>query len=181
MAPGSEPAAQRVFVALWPPDDVRDKLARVVQDVAAQFPAARAMQTRNLHLTLAFVGSLAATRVPEVADAIASVPVAPFDWRMDRIGAFARARVVWAGGDASEPLSDLARRIRALLDRLQVRYDPKPFAAHVTLLRDVAQVPMDPTSIALPIDWHVTRATLVQSVPGEGGPVYRPLLPRSPI
>lgn len=180
MTSGAEPATQRVFAALWPTDDVRDKLARVVHDIAARFPAARAMQTRNLHLTLAFVGSLASTRVPELADAIASVPVAPFDWRLDRIGAFARARVVWAGGDASDPLSDLARRIRALLDRLQVRYDPKPFAAHVTLLRDVARAPTQVTSIAMPIAWHVTRATLVQSVPGEGGPVYRPVLPHSP-
>ncbi len=104
------------------------------------------------------------------------MPCAPFDWTLDRLGAFARARVVWAGGEPSAPLADLAGRVRDLLDRMQIRYDTKPFAAHVTLLRDVARA--NTASMAIePIHWPVARATLVQSVSGAGGPVYRPISP----
>lgn len=47
----------RLFFALWPPDDLRQRL----DEQAHQFPVegrARRVPARNLHVTLAFIGEV---------------------------------------------------------------------------------------------------------------------------
>src|SRR5262249_11636453 len=104
MTSAGAPAKQRVFVALWPADDVRVRLDAIGQQLALRAPAARRMTAANLHLTLAFIGWLASERVAELATAIATISIEPFTWQVDHVGHFARAHVVWVGGAANAAL-----------------------------------------------------------------------------
>jgi 2'-5' RNA ligase len=144
----------RCFVALWPDDAARERLAAVGREQQRRFPHARAMRAENLHLTLAFIGELDAARAARVAAALDALPVAPFAWTLDAVGAFERARVLWAAGPDCAPLAALALRVRQLLDELCVPYDRKPFVAHVTLLRDLARGAPPRRS---PHRWYGTR------------------------
>ncbi|HEX7155695.1 MAG TPA: RNA 2',3'-cyclic phosphodiesterase [Burkholderiaceae bacterium] len=161
----------RCFVALWPDPRARAELDVLSHRLQEQHPRARRMRRENLHLTLAFIGELAEPSAQRVAAALAALQSTPFTWTLDEVGGFARARVVWAGGH--EPrLAGLARESRECLDRLEVAYDRKPFVAHVTLLRDVIDVPG--VARVAPIEWHVDRPVLVVSERGLRGAIrYR--------
>lgn len=165
----------RCFVALWPADETRGQLSALAAQLHAMQPRARRMRAENLHLTLAFIGELVDARIDEVAAAIRAVPSESFDWVLNRVGYFPRARVVWAGADDDPRLTALATGVRARLDDLRVDYDRKAFAPHVTLLRDAA--PRQWRTEIEPIGWPVVQPVLVLSLreQGTGAVVYRPL------
>lgn len=169
------PNTQRVFVALWPPAQVRAQLARLAASLVDRIQAGRLVPAGNLHLTLAFIGSLDEARVAELARHVEHCRCVPFVWRVDHMGAFRRARVLWAGGASVPALDHLVRDVRALLDRLDVAYDRKPFAPHVTLVRDASRLPEGFAAIDPPVNWTCERAVLVRSVETKGAPCYQPL------
>ena len=169
----------RCFVALQPDQGALQWLDRLAAEQHARIPAARRTRRENLHLTLAFIGALEADRAREVAARLATEACMPFDWSLDAVGAFGGARVLWAGG-ASPQLDALAARARRLLDELDVRYDRKPFVAHVTLLRNV---PRDAASHAAhrlepPILWHARAPVLLESRTDANGVRYLPVAPQ---
>lgn len=160
----------RCFVALWPDDAARERLAAVAREQQRRFPRARAMRPENLHLTLAFIGELDEARAAQVVAALDALPFEPFAWTLDDIGAFDRARVLWVAGPDCLPLTSLAQRVRSLLDELRVPYDRKPFVAHVTLLRDLTRddARRAAAPIAPPVVWRADPPQLLQSVQREG-------------
>ena len=130
------------------------------------------MQLRNLHLTLAFIGSIEAPAASGVARACDSLSIDSFDWLIDRLGWFPRARVMWAGGQVNRPLVSAVDRVRARLDELGVGYDRKAFVPHVTLFRDVRCFNRSgPLETALP--WHTAHVALYAAARDERGPLYR--------
>ncbi|MGH6612359.1 MAG: RNA 2',3'-cyclic phosphodiesterase, partial [Burkholderiaceae bacterium] len=114
----------------------------------------RATQIDSLHLTLAFIPSLADDAAVAVAGAVTRLRFKAFDWQLDTIGSFREARVVWAGSERNHnaALLRLAQRSRQILDRFDVDYDHKPLAPHVTLLRGVRR--FDEEAIARPLVWR---------------------------
>jgi 2'-5' RNA ligase len=173
----------RCFVALWPDRAVRARLAQLAAGQQARFASARAMRAENLHLTLAFIGAVDEATATAVATALRGIEVTPFDWRLDAIGAFEHARVLWAGGPRDCRLDGLAAAVRARLDALGVPYDRQPFTAHVTLLRDLPRAQAAAQRVELPselpiqppIIWPLARPLLLQSTTEQGRLRYRPL------
>jgi 2'-5' RNA ligase len=176
--PGREaaPPTIRCFVALQPDEAALERLDQLAREQHARFPSARRMRRENLHLTLAFIGALAADRAQQVAARLAAEPIAPFDWSVDSVGAFAGARVLWVGGTDAQ-LDALAARARGLLDELDVRFDRKPFVAHVTVLRNVPrEAARDVTQrIEPPILWHAAAPVLLESRTDSNGVHYEPV------
>jgi 2'-5' RNA ligase len=174
---GGSPESIRCFVALQPDEAARERLDRLAREEHARFPSARRMRRENLHLTLAFVGTLDALRARQLASALAAEPAAPFDWTLDAVGAFAAARVLWAGG-ADPRLDALAARVRALLEALDVRFDRRPFVAHVTLLREVPREAARNAARAIepPLPWHAGTPVLLESRTDPGGVRYLPVV-----
>lgn len=170
----------RCFVALQPDEAALERLDAVAREAHARFPSARRMRRENLHLTLAFIGALDADRARQVAARLAEEPPAPFEWTLDSIGAFAGARVLWAGGGDAQ-LEALATRARALLDELDVRFDRKPFVAHVTLLRDLPRDAAGEAArrIVPPIRWLAGAPVLLESRNDAGGVRYLPVTARA--
>jgi RNA 2',3'-cyclic 3'-phosphodiesterase len=175
-------ARLRCFVACWPDDATRNRLDQVARALLCRFAGARRMRPENLHLTLAFIGELAPAKAREVAAALPHVGSEPFEWRIDRIGRFERAHVVWAGGPEDTRLAHLAERVRSGLRTRQVAFDAKPFAAHVTLLRDLparaAADGVDTTESIEPLGWPIrTAQLLVSERDPQGASRYRALDP----
>ncbi len=134
------------------------------------------MRRANLHLTLAFIGEIDDAKARLVAARLAQHTWQPSLWRVDRIGVFDRARVLWAGSGDEPELAAIAARVRTLLDELQVRYDRKPFAPHVTLLRNLPRSASGTAEgIDPPVDWPVQRPVLLQSTHDETGTRYTAL------
>jgi len=168
--------ALRCFVALQPDQAALERLDRLADEQHARFPMARRMRRENLHLTLAFIGALQAERARQVAARLAIEEPSPFDWSLDELGAFAGARVLWVGG-AEAQLEALATRSRRLLDELGVRFDRKPFVAHVTLLRNLPREAAGDAARRLepPILWRAAAPVLLQSTTDADGLRYLPV------
>ena len=161
----------RCFLAAWPDAAARQRCGELTQALRPHADHGRVMRAENLHLTLAFIGDLADARGAEVATACAARPPTGCDWALTEIGFFARPRVLWAGGPLSAELEAIASSARALLDRMQVAYDRKPFVPHVTLLRDVRRFD-GPREIVPPIAWPIREVALFRSGRDETGARY---------
>lgn len=172
----------RCFVALWPDKATRDRLDELALHWQRRFPSARRMRQANLHLTLAFIGELEDDRARQVAWRLAQRSWQSGVWLVDRIGAFERARVLWAGSGDDPQLGSIAAAVRTLLDELQVRYDRKPFAPHATLLRNLPRAaagtaqPIEPA-----IEWLLQPPALLYSTHETDGTRYVALEPNAPI
>jgi 2'-5' RNA ligase len=170
----AQPApAARCFVALLPDAAARRRLDALARRLHSRHPGARRVPAANLHLTLAFIGALPATRAQEVSDSLATLAAPHGVWTVDRICGFARARVVWAGGEADPCLLALAQAVRDRLQGLGVSFDRAEFAAHVTLLRGIGAWPQEALARAIP--WPLSPPVLMVSTRAAGGRLrYRP-------
>ena len=161
----------RCFVAAWPDEPTRLALALLSNDVRQRIEHRRAARADDLHLTLAFIGDLAEEVAFDLADSVAKLRFKPFAWQLDTLGFFEEAGVVWVGpaDKTVSPLAELAERARALLDQMNVAYDRKPLAPHVTLLRGVKRFAAERVA---PILWRIESIALYRSAPARQASRY---------
>jgi 2'-5' RNA ligase len=162
----------RCFIAAWPSDDTRSALHRLIVGLKDRVPHGRAMQARNLHLTLAFIGELEPERAQALGRGCDELADDVFEWTIDTVGSFPRARVAWAGGPVDRRLADCVAHARGRLDELGITYDPRPFVPHVTLYRDARRFeaggPLEP-----PLRWSTDHVALYAAERDRDGPLYR--------
>lgn len=163
----------RLFFALWPEDAVRAALAGTAaglqRDCGGRPPSAE-----NLHLTLAFLGDVPESRLPELfpVAAVAAASATPFVMTLDRIGWWPRQQLVWACPQTvPPPLQSMADILAGALRAAGFRVEKRRFRPHVTLLRDARQAPPR-MACSLP-PWQVSRMVLLCSERGSRGPRYR--------
>ncbi len=177
MNPDSPREAGRLFLALWPDDATRERLAELARRVSQTVDGRRTTE-RNLHLTLAFLGPVDPERSRTLRQKLTRLPFSPFTLTLDHLGYWPRPQVIWVGRHRPPPpLDALVNRLRAVLNELKLPQDHRPFVPHVTLLRKVHRRP-PPREIA-PIPWTVRDFVLVESRLTPRGAEYR-LLQRWP-
>jgi 2'-5' RNA ligase len=165
----------RLFFALWPPKELQGRLAAWADSAAGR---GRAMRRENIHLTLAFLGATDPALLPELKALAAGVRFDAFHLALERIGYWKHNRIIWCGAsEEPDALTALVADLRAQLDAAGMRYDPKPFVSHVTLVRNAAGLPAAPAWV--PLAWEVRDFTLVVSNSVEGRVSYQ-LLQRFP-
>ena len=159
----------RLFFALWPESDLQAKLAAWAKQAAGR---GRTMRQENLHLTLAFLGDTEAALVPALISLAGGVRFLPFQLPLDRVGYWKHNRIIWCGaGDEPEELAALVEDLRARLAGAGIRYDPKPFVSHMTLVRNASGLPATPAWI--PLVWEALDFALVSSTRVGGRVSYR--------
>jgi RNA 2',3'-cyclic 3'-phosphodiesterase len=168
----------RTFVAVFPPQRVREALFRAVRDLPAS-KAFRLIGPEKLHLTLKFLGNVAEDDLIPVEQALEQLRGRhePFELETSGFGAFPserRARILWAGvGEGSGPLRVVAQSVDDLLEPAGFGRH-RPYVPHLTLGRARGPgVKIEGTSVSLPtLRFSVSGVDLVESVPGEGGVTY---------
>jgi 2'-5' RNA ligase len=154
-------ATRRMFFALWPEPDVSRRLAFLGKEAQA-VTGGRAMRPDTLHLTLAFLGGIS----PEMAERAVAVATAvqgqAFDLLLDRLECWRHNHIVWAGASVlPAPAVTLAEGLARALRVAGFSLERRPFAAHVTLLRN-ARCP-ETLVHPEPIVWPVRDFVLVES------------------
>ena len=131
------------------------------------------MRRENLHLTLVFIGDLAVQRLGDLASMAHAISAAPFELVLDQTGYWRHNRIVSASPlSVPKPLRALVNAIEGRLKQAEIGFDQRPYAPHVTLLRD-ARAPAAFPQLAL--DWPVREFVLVESARGARGAEYRVL------
>jgi len=129
--------ARRVFFALWPADELRQQIEHETRH-AARHSGGRVIPARNFHLTLAFLGSVAESRLAELHRCASATVVRPFAVVLQVINWWERQELLClepiAGIDA---LHELAGRLHATLRGSGFAIEHRPFRPHLTLARDV--------------------------------------------
>jgi 2'-5' RNA ligase len=164
-------AGARLFFALWPDAELQARLAAWATHAAGR---GRAMRRENIHLTLAFLGDTDAALLPGIKALAAEVRVEPFRLALDRAGYWKHNRILWCGAGADPPaLTALVAELRARLEAAGIRYDPKPFVSHVTLVRNAGGPPDTPAWVSL--EWEARDFALIGSTRVEGRVTYQVL------
>jgi 2'-5' RNA ligase len=171
---GTTPATLRVFFALWPDTEARERIAVAARDVARR-GGGRATPAANHHMTLAFVGEAAPARIPalETVGEIGARSVSPFTLVLDRLGEFRQTRIRWLGCDVVPvELNRLVVVLRNALAADNFPVERHRFHAHVTLARNCGRVAG--VTIA-PVAWRAEFLTLTASELRPEGSLYREL------
>ncbi|MFC9595243.1 RNA 2',3'-cyclic phosphodiesterase [Streptomyces sp. NPDC056944] len=176
-------ATVRVFVALAPPDEAKDELARALGPAYEAYPRMRWNRIEDWHITLAFLGELPVETVPLLRPPLADVAAArgPVELAL-RGGGHFDDRVLWSGIDGDlDGLHALATEVRAVVKECGIPFEDRPLRPHLTLARarrdDPASVPAAAAGLAgfTGRRWPAERLHLVGSDYGRGpGPIrYR--------
>jgi 2'-5' RNA ligase len=162
--------ALRLFVALWPDAQTQERL----HAEAARFAVpGRRLPARNLHVTLAFVGSVAASRTRVFVRVMLEARPRAFELVLERPAFFARSRVLGVAPANTPPeLAAYHQRLSAGLAAAGLRVEQRAFHPHITLLRDAAR-PAPAQMVALPpTTLSVREIALVCSELSPGGARY---------
>ncbi len=132
----------RSFVAIELLDELKRELVGLVDRLRADSPpVARWVDPTNIHLTLKFLGDVAADRLEAVMAAltVAVEDFAPFRLEVGGLGVFpnpSRVRVVWvAVSGETGRLPALRRAVDGAMAKLGFPGEPRPFTPHLTLAR----------------------------------------------
>jgi RNA 2',3'-cyclic 3'-phosphodiesterase len=165
---------QRLFFALWPEAAEREALAGATAR-AVRHCGGRPVPESNLHVTLAFLGSVAQPRVPQLKEIAATCAAgfpapAPLSLRFTRLVHWPRQEILCAvtAAEAAAPAL-LATGLEDATAAAGFAPDLKPFRAHVTLARKVLR--FEALDFA-PIEWRFERFALIDSRTDQRGPVY---------
>ncbi len=132
----------RSFIAVELPDELKLELTQLEARLKlGQQPWVKWVDPYSLHLTLKFLGSIAADRIGEITRAMEAAVqgIPPFHLEVKDLGVFPnlrRVQVAWVGIDGEvDKLGQLQQRIESHLARLDFATESRPFTAHLTLAR----------------------------------------------
>jgi len=132
----------RSFIAIELPDEVKTALAQLQALLkTGKQPPVKWVDPYSVHLTLKFLGNIAADKTGEITGAIekAAQGISPFQLEVKDLGVFPnfrKVRVVWVGisGEVAQ-LSQLQKHIESNLAPLGFASESLPFTPHLTLAR----------------------------------------------
>lgn len=123
----------RLFVAIRPPEDVRDLLIDAMDDS----PALRWVGDEQLHLTLRFIGEVERPVANDIAAALDCVRSSNFQIRISGTGKFEKRSggALWAGIEPKTPVVGLAAKVERALQQVGLEPEHRVFLPHITLAR----------------------------------------------
>lgn len=156
----------RLFLALWPGDDLQGAIASWQRQWAWKAHAAP-IKTERLHLTLHFIGDMAAERLPRLTRRL-RVPWVPFELTLGHGEVWPNGVAALRPDEAPAPLLQLHEALRRELVALDVPVEERAYKPHVTLARRAygSKPPQQRLALRWPVD---SGYVLVRSLPGAGG------------
>jgi len=123
----------RLFVAIRPPEVVRDLLLDAMDD-SADF---RWQDDEQLHLTLRFVGEVERPFADDLAAEFGRIRAAPFELRISGTGRFEQrsSGALWAGVEPKAPVAALAAKVERTSIAVGLEPERRAFHPHITLAR----------------------------------------------
>ena len=166
-------ANRRLFFGLWPDERqrtlIRDQLQPVISNVEG-----RAVDRRNWHVTLVFVGAFPEEELGQLFARSMQVEFEPFRLRMDRVSYWPRPKIACLQALAvPEELKTLKQRLESVLAPFGIDPELSEYRPHLTAVRSAR--PFESMRLARTIELEWDSFELIESVPGAGAPIYRPV------
>jgi len=123
----------RLFVAVRPPEHIRDLLIDAMDD-SADF---RWQDEAQLHLTLRFMGEVDRPVADDLALALGRIQADCFHLRINGAGRFEQrsSGALWAGVEPKQPVATLAAKVERVCQQVGLEPERRAFHPHITLAR----------------------------------------------
>jgi len=132
-----EPVRGRLFIAIDPPEYVREAVSKLREEDRAK--ELSWVASEKLHITLAFLGEVDGGRQIELMRRLPEIRVRPFFLALEGVGAFpakGRPQVLWAGLAPADPLLfQLPGKIEQLTIDLGFEPERRRYQPHLTVAR----------------------------------------------
>ncbi|MEO9308624.1 conserved hypothetical protein [Nitrosotalea sinensis] len=172
----------RTFVAVEIQDDsILDAIAKIQSEFKIK---ATAVNKKNMHFTLLFLGEITEEAATSVKNALSTISFKPIEVKFTHVGAFPNSRsprVIWIGVDdvSASQLVELAVQVEKKLGPLGFKSD-KPFKAHLTIFRVKNRIDDISKTIERFKDVDLGKHTITelkfkQSILTPSGPIYSDL------
>ena len=175
-------STRRLFFALWPDEEQRAALVHAAGKIVRRC-GGRPVPATNLHVTLAFLGSVPEPRLEELrsiarrAAATFLKDAGPLNVSLEGLEHWAKPQVLAVlereEGSLGAPLSGIVKLARILIAETAAggfSPDLKPFRPHVTVARKVARPPRE--RAVRNVQWSFDEFALIESRTLAEGPVY---------
>jgi len=164
---------RRVFFALWPDDRQRDRLRDVINSVAKSVEG-KAVDRRSWHITLAYLGEIPVTQLPDLLSRAAEISVDPFRLSFDRLEFWPRPKIAcMVGTTVPSELEALIARLHSLIQDFGVAPEDRTYRPHITVVKNARSFTTERLTQRIATEW--SRFELVESLAGPGEVRYRPL------
>ena len=172
----------RLFYALWPTPATQREWYDATGSLLTPW-GGRRMPPENLHLTLHFLGDIAADRVNQLCQLAEDAAGNAIDLRFDRLEAWGKADLACLRADDTPDLLRLVGQLGTGLNMAGIATDKRRYKPHITLARDLhfveGSLPVWPV-----LSWRADTLALVRSRLGPLGSEYSPIaswpLPATP-
>ena len=163
---------RKLFYALWPSERQRETMRDIINP-ALSVVEGTAIDRRNWHITLVFIGDFAEQNIAELQ--AAAVEIEPFDFRLrfDRISFWQRPKIATMNPrNVPAELEQLVKSLEQILIPFGFEPNERVYRPHITVARRArtfAEVPL-----TRPIDLEWSSFQLVESVSTTRGVQYHP-------
>ena len=163
-----------LFFALWPDDRQRDRMRDFIAPVVKQVDG-KAVERREWHVTLVYVGDLDERHIPELQSAARAIKFDPFHLRLDRMEYWPRPKIAAMVPPRVPPeLEKLVQDLGSIVFSAGVELQERVYRPHVTVAHTARPFETERLPQSASIEW--SSFELVESVPDRGGRIYRPLV-----
>lgn len=168
----------RLFVAIRPPEEIREQLLDLMEGV----PDLRWQQDEQLHLTLRFIGEVERPVAEDIAIALEHIRFEPFALRLDGVGKFEKHRhgALWAGIRPKDQLKNLNAKVERACQSAGLEAERRLFHPHITLARWKGRAPgldrfLEQHGGLYSSAWEIGEFILYESRLGHEGAHYEPV------
>ncbi len=165
-------ADRKLFYALWPSERQREMMRDIINP-AISVVEGTAIDRRNWHITLVFIGNFAEANIAGLEAAASEID--PFDFRLrfDRISFWQRPKIATMNPrNVPAELEQLVKSLEQILIPFGFEPNERVYRPHITVARRARTFPEAP--LARPIDLEWSSFQLVESVSTTRGVQYHP-------
>jgi len=180
----------RTFIAIELPNEIKDSLSRLQEELKASGADVKWVEPNNIHLTLKFLGEIDDKKIEKITKIIDDTAQGKdkFQINISSLGAFPKIdfpRVIWVGVDTGDKeVNDIAKELEEKIAKIGIPKEDRPFSSHITIGRTksslnreklVQDLKIKAELGARKLEFYVTKIALFKSTLTPKGPIYEAL------
>ncbi len=170
MSTGECKPMQRLFFALWPDHEVRNRINRLACELPEQ--AGQRHHPEDLHITLVFLGTVAAGQHACIEQVGGGIDLRPFTLHLDRVDYWEQPQILCLSASSRPaPLISLVQQLWSGLAGCGFKVEKRAYKPHVTLVRKAKK--RLHARLDSPIEWPASEFVLAGAAAGEKPPRYQ--------
>lgn len=166
-------AEKKLFFALWPSYRQRETMRDTINPVLSGVEGT-AVDRRNWHITLVYIGDFPASRIAELRAAVANIEPGQIRLRFDSLTFWQQPKIACLHAKTTPPeLEALVNALQQALVPFGREPEERVYRPHITVARKVRA--FHEVRLARPLELQWTEFELVESVSLRGDLQYHPL------